>query len=107
MHYFCVATAPRDRAEELARRLVEERLVACVNVAPVRSVYRWEGEIQSDDEAVLTLKTTRDAWPRLRERFVELHPYDVPELIALPIEAGLPAYLSWVTDEVSADGGAS
>jgi periplasmic divalent cation tolerance protein len=71
-------TAPRDGAETLARRLVDERLAACVNVVPCTSVYRWEGAVHEDAEAVLLAKTTDDRYPRLADRVVELHPHDVP-----------------------------
>jgi periplasmic divalent cation tolerance protein len=87
-------------AEDLAERLLEERLVACANVLPgARSIYRWEGEVRRDEEALVILKTTRRALPRLRERFPALHPYDVPELIALDVVDGAEAYLEWVRME--------
>jgi periplasmic divalent cation tolerance protein len=87
-------------AEALAERLLEERLVACANVLPgARSIYRWEGEIRRDQEVVVILKTTRAALPRLRERFPALHPYDVPELVAMDVADGAEAYLDWVRSE--------
>lgn len=97
-----LTTAPDEgAADELAGRLVEERLAACVNVVPgVRSVYRWKGEIHRDGEVLLILKSTPEALPRLRARLPELHPYDVPELVALEAVDGLPAYLAWVRDQV-------
>lgn len=88
-------------AERLAATLVDERSAACANILPgVRSVYRWKGEVQRDDEVLVVLKTTRDGVPRLRDRLAELHPYDVPEVLALDVSDGLPAYLDWVTAEV-------
>lgn len=86
----------------LARRLVEAGLAACVNVIPrVRSVYRWEAEVHEDDEALAVLKTTRPRIEPLRTRIHELHPYDLPEFLVLPLEAGSDAYLRWVVNSVS------
>jgi periplasmic divalent cation tolerance protein len=91
-----------DRAAEIARALVEERLAACGNVVPgVRSIYRWEGKVQDDQEALLVLKTTRERFEALRERVLALHPYQVPEVIALPVEAGSAPYLAWIAAETS------
>jgi periplasmic divalent cation tolerance protein len=96
-----LVTAPgADRAAEIARALVEERLAACGNVVPgLRSIYRWEGRVQDDAEALLLLKTTRDRFEALRERILALHPYQVPEVIALPVEAGSAPYLEWIRAE--------
>ena len=89
-----------QRAAEIARAVVEERLAACGNVVPgLRSIYRWEGEVQEDEEALLLLKTTRARFEALRARVLALHPYDVPEVIALPVEAGSAAYLDWIAAE--------
>ncbi len=90
----------------IGRRLVEERLAACVNVVPsVRSLYWWEGEVQEADEAVLMIKTRRDRYPELERRLQALHSYTVPEIVALPIVAGSAAYLGWVRDNASPGGG--
>ncbi len=95
-----VTTPTPERAAEIARAVVGERLAACGNVvAGLRSVYRWEGEVQEDEEALLLLKTTRARFEALRERVLALHPYDVPEVIALPILAGSAAYLDWIDAE--------
>ncbi|ABS25388.1 divalent-cation tolerance protein CutA [Anaeromyxobacter sp. Fw109-5] len=96
-----LVTAPSpEQAAELARALVEERLAACGNVVPaVRSIYRWEGKVHDDAEALLVLKTTRGRFEALRERVLALHPYDVPEVLALPVEAGSAPYLAWLADE--------
>jgi periplasmic divalent cation tolerance protein len=98
-----LVTAPTaERAAELARTLVEERLAACGNVVPgLRSIYRWEGKVQEDAEALLLLKTTRARFEALRERILALHPYQVPEVIALPVEAGSATYLDWIAAETS------
>ena len=89
----CAAEAD---AERLARALVEGRLAACVNVVPgVRSFYHWKGEIESGVEFLLIVKTSRDLFPALRAEIEKLHPYEVPELLALPVVAGAQNYLSW------------
>jgi periplasmic divalent cation tolerance protein len=97
-----LVTAPTpERAAELARALVEERLAACGNVVPgVRSIYRWEGKVQDEAEALLVLKTTRARFDALRDRILALHPYEVPEVLALRVEAGSERYLAWVAGEV-------
>lgn len=96
-----LVTAPTaEQAVELARALVDERLAACGNVlAGVRSVYRWEGSVHEDAEALLVLKTTRARFEALRERVIALHPYQVPEVLALPVEAGSADYLAWIAAE--------
>ncbi|MFT4512021.1 MAG: periplasmic divalent cation tolerance protein [Planctomycetota bacterium] len=96
-----LVTVPVDHSESLARAVVEEGLCACVNVVPaVRSFFRWQGKVESADEHLLAIKTTTAAFELLQDRVVALHPYDVPEVIALPVAAGLPAYLSWVVESV-------
>lgn len=96
-----LVTAPTpERAAEIARAVVEERLAACGNVVPgLRSIYRWEGKVQEDAEALLVLKTTRARLDALRDRVLALHPYEVPEVIALPVEAGSAPYLAWIAAE--------
>jgi len=96
-----LVTAPTpERAAELARALVEERLAACGNVVPgVRSIYRWEGKVEDEPEALLVLKTTRDRFEALRDRVLALHPYQAPEVLALPVEAGSARYLAWLVAE--------
>jgi periplasmic divalent cation tolerance protein len=97
-----VTTPTPERAAEIARAVVEEHLAACGNVIPgVRSIYRWQGAVQEDGEALLILKTTRARFEALRARVVALHPYEVPEVIALPVEAGSAAYLAWIAGAVS------
>jgi periplasmic divalent cation tolerance protein len=91
----------QETAEMLASRLVEERLAACVNIlAPCRSYYHWEGRLDSATEIPLLIKTTVEAYPRLEQAVVQLHPYEVPEIIACEIHRGLPAYLTWVEQSV-------
>lgn len=100
----CLCTCPgADVAARIARALVEERLAACVNVLPgVRSVYRWQGAVEEADEVLLVAKTTRAALPALRARLPALHPYELPELVAVEVADGLPAYLRWIADNVAA-----
>lgn len=91
-----------ERAAELARALVEERLAACGNVVPgLRSIYRWEGRVVDEPEVLLVLKTTAARFEALRDRVLALHPYQVPEVLALPVDAGSAAYLAWVGAETA------
>jgi periplasmic divalent cation tolerance protein len=96
-------TAPgRLGAHDLARHLVETGVCACVNVLPgVRSVFRWQGRVDEADEVLLIAKTTSAAAPSLRARLVAAHPYEVPEVLELPVADGLPAYLRWLGDAVT------
>jgi periplasmic divalent cation tolerance protein len=87
-------------AEQLAHALVEAGAAACVNVLPAaRSVYRWQGAVETAVELPLLIKTTGAAYPRVEALIRELHPYDLPEIIALPITRGLPDYLAWLATE--------
>jgi periplasmic divalent cation tolerance protein len=89
-----------DAAAELAKSVVGEKLAACANVMPaVRSIYRWQGKVEDENEVLVLLKTQRARFEALRARILELHPYDVPEVIALPIEQGHGAYLDWIANE--------
>ena len=91
-----------EDAERIARALVEQRLAACVNVVPgVVSVYRWKGGVCRDEERLLVIKTRAARLEALREALVALHPYELPELVALPIEGGHEPYLAWLDDSVS------
>lgn len=97
-----LVTAPADVAPQLARTLVGERLCACANLLPqVRSVYRWQGAVEEGEETLLVLKTTQARYPELAARLRALHPYQCPECLALPVAAGLPAYLAWVGESVA------
>jgi periplasmic divalent cation tolerance protein len=87
-------------AEQIAHALLDERLVACVNVIPgVRSLYRWEGAIEEAQEQLLVMKTARDRYAALEARIRQLHPYEVCEVIALDVTSGSAPYLAWVTGE--------
>jgi periplasmic divalent cation tolerance protein len=91
-----------EKAEAAARAAIAGRLAACANIlAPVRSIYRWQGELERAEETPMTLKTTGEAAPALRRMLVEMHPYDVPCILALPVAAELshPDFLGWVQDE--------
>ena len=89
-----------DAAAELARSVVGEKLAACANILPaLRSIYRWQGKIQDDNEVLVLVKTHRRHYERLKARILQLHPYDVPEVIALPVEQGHQAYLDWIARE--------
>jgi len=88
--------------ERIARALVEERLAACVSrVGPLRSVYRWNGAIESSDESLLLAKSTTARFDELAARVRALHPYEVPEIVALPVAAGFAPYLAWVAAETT------
>jgi periplasmic divalent cation tolerance protein len=90
----------RAAAERLAGLLVERHLAACVNIlAPCRSVYRWKGALQHDEEHPMLIKTTAERYAELEKVLRAGHPYELPEIIAVPIERGLPAYLDWVAAE--------
>ncbi|MHA6206058.1 divalent-cation tolerance protein CutA [Dyella soli] len=97
----CYCTCPdAASAQALAQALVGEGLAACVNHLPgIRSTYRWQGEVTCDSEDLLLIKTTAGRFDALRERVLALHPYDLPELIAVPVAQGHEAYLDWVRGE--------
>jgi periplasmic divalent cation tolerance protein len=93
----------RAAAMDLARKLMDERLAACVNVlADCTSVYRWEGRNESVSEVPVLIKTLAQHYARLEHLIKSVHPYELPEIIAVPISSGLPAYLKWVAEETSA-----
>jgi len=94
-----VTVGSAKEGERLGRTLVEERLAACVNrVGPVRSIYRWQGQIEQSDEELLIIKSKRELFDRLKNRVRELHSYSVPEIIALPILQGSESYLAWLEE---------
>jgi periplasmic divalent cation tolerance protein len=93
-------TAPSEVAENIARALVEKRLAACVNLVPgIKSIYRWEGAVEEADEVLLIIKTASDRIEDLKNALPSLHPYTVPELILVEINAGLKPYLDWINKE--------
>jgi periplasmic divalent cation tolerance protein len=103
---FCVllCTASEGESEQLAKLLVKERLAACVNVTGVRSFYRWQGELCADKECLLIIKTEKSRVDRIIARIKEVHSYEVPEILVLPIIAGSEQYLEWAERSVACSG---
>ena len=92
----------RSAAEAMAAQLVERRVAACVNIlAPCRSVYRWQGGVQREEEHPLLIKTTSERYAELEQAIRAGHPYELPEIVAVPIERGLPEYLRWLAEETA------
>lgn len=98
-----LVTAPSMEAgQSIARRLVDERLAACVNIVPgVTSIYRWKGQISQDSEVLLVCKTRQSCMEKLDARVHSLHPYEVPEILAIPLAGGSAAYLNWLAAETA------
>lgn len=93
-----------DTARRLARGLIEARLAACVQVgAPVESLYHWQGKLETANEIPLAIKTNAAAWPRLLAAIRDHHPYELPEIVAVPIIDGLPGYLDWIDAQTRAE----
>ena len=100
LHVLCTCPDDGPTADSIASALVAERLAACVNRLPgVKSTYRWQDEVRHDTEALLLIKTTRERFDALRARILALHPYELPEIIAVDIALGLDRYLSWIAAE--------
>jgi periplasmic divalent cation tolerance protein len=91
----------QEDADSIAAGLVEARLAACVQQTPIRSTYRWEGKIVKDEEILLFIKTRTDIYPQIEAWIRSRHSYDVPEIIRLPVDAGLDDYLTWVKTETT------
>src|SRR5262245_17735307 len=90
-------------AQRVVRQIVEERLAACANILPpVKSIYRWQGKVEESEESLVLIKTTVDRFAAVQTALRRLHPYEVPEVIALPIDRGLPDYLRWVVEQCAA-----
>lgn len=102
-YYFAMTTLGNEKdAARVAKELVSRRLVACANVIPgLRSFYHWKGELCDEQEWLITMKTTAEQVAAIKQALPELHPYDEPELIFLPIEDGSETYLKWITSEIS------
>ncbi len=96
--WIVLCTCPEEAADRLARTVVEEKLAACVNITAVRSVYRWRGQTETAAESLLIMKVACVDYENLEQRLRAIHPYELPEILALPIERGLPAYLAWLVD---------
>lgn len=98
-----LTTTPADEAPKLARALLEERLIACCNILPgATSMYWWNGEITTDAEALLLIKTAAERVTPVMDRILELHPYDVPEVVVLPVETAFEGYARWVRESCRA-----
>lgn len=95
-----LCTAPPDHSGRIARLIVEERLAACVNISPVRSTFIWEGEVNQEAEDLLIIKTERQKVEDLSARMRAVHPYDLPEVIVLPIVEGDGRYLAWISESL-------
>jgi periplasmic divalent cation tolerance protein len=97
---FCTC-GTHDEALSIANSLIEARLVACVNVLPpVQSIYRWHDKVETAQEILLLIKTTQERFPVVRDRITQLHSYDTPEIIAMPVVDGSDKYLAWLRDQV-------
>src|SRR5262252_7469612 len=91
-----------DAAEELAKNCVTEKLAACANLFPaLRSIYSWQAKVQDENEVLVLFKTRQEHFERLKSRILELHPYEVPEVLAIPVEQGYQAYLDWLASETA------
>jgi periplasmic divalent cation tolerance protein len=101
--YYClvlVSVPSEVEAMAIAQSLVQEKLAACASITPIQSIYRWQGQIHAEPEWQLAIKTTQDRFDALERRVLELHSYEVPEILAIPIQAGSAMYLSWIDDSV-------
>lgn len=97
-----MVSCPADKADEMARTLVAERIAACVNTLPaIQSTYRWQGEVTSDSESLLLIKTVANRFETLQARVLALHPYELPEIIAVDLVRGHEPYLKWIAESVS------
>ena len=93
---FCTVS-PKEEAKNIAKAIIEKKLAACANIIEgITSIYEWEGEICTEEECLMIIKTKKKIFSRIKEEIVSLHPYEVPEIISLPITEGLESYLSWV-----------
>lgn len=94
--------ATREDALRIGSALVEERFAACINILPpMQSIYRWKGQIEDSEEILALFKTTQERFVSLRNRIKELHPYETPEIIVVPVIEGLAGYLAWIREQVS------
>jgi periplasmic divalent cation tolerance protein len=100
MQYYSIyiTTKDEEEARKIGRKLVEEKLAACVNIHPMKSIYRWGGGIEEEEETALLVKTKAELADEVIERVKELHSYEVPCIVSLPIEKGNPAYLEWIKE---------
>jgi periplasmic divalent cation tolerance protein len=101
-HYCLVlVSAPSEaEAKAIAQSLVQAKLAACASITPIQSIYRWQGQIHTEPEWQLTIKTTMESFDALQHRILTLHSYEVPEILAIPVQAGAAMYLRWIDDNV-------
>ena len=101
-YIIAITSAPQDDAENIARAIIDEKLAACVQIlGPATSFYWWKGEVQKDAEAIMLLKTKECRIQEIKQRIESIHPYDIPELLFLPILDGLPGYFDWINTVVA------
>ncbi|MFW9912203.1 MAG: divalent-cation tolerance protein CutA [Candidatus Thorarchaeota archaeon] len=101
-YILAITTCPNSDATALAKRLVEARVCACVNIVPsIRSIYRWKGKVVDDEESILFIKTERTFQESLWNELRAHHSYDVPEFISIPIQGGSQDYLKWITENIT------
>ena len=101
---YCVVlstTGTREEAEKIARILLEKRAASCVQISPITSLYHWKGKIERSDETRLLIKTTDALYQRVESLIRENHSYEVPQIVKIPITAGLPEYLDWISEETT------
>jgi periplasmic divalent cation tolerance protein len=98
MYKIVFVTAPERASAKIAEELVKKKVAACVNILPIRSIFSWKGKIEDDRENLLIIKTKKPRIEQLKEIIKQIHPYEVPECIILPIEDGLPDYLRWIDE---------
>ena len=100
-----ISTLPdQEQAQKLAQSLVQQKLAACVNILPsATSVYRWQGQVETANETIILIKTTMARYPDLEAAIKAQHPYELPEIIAVPVSTGLWAYLDWVQAETTSE----
>ncbi len=105
MHQIIYCTCPnQETAEKIARTLVSEKLAACVNIVPgITSVYQWQGKIETDQECLLLIKSRQDIYPELEKTIIAIHPYELPEIVAVSIAHALPGYLNWMDTCLQSD----
>lgn len=100
-----LCTCPdKETAEKIANTLVTDKLAACVNIVPgITSVFSWQGQVQSDQESLLLIKTRADFYPQVESGIKSIHPYELPEIVAVPVQQGLPEYLQWINSWISSE----
>lgn len=99
---FCTCPDDDTVAKQIAEQLVSTRLAACVNILPgVQSVYTWQGKVTQDNEKLLIIKTRSELYPKLENKIKEIHPYELPEIIMVTLDKGLPGYLNWINESTS------